>query len=91
MQDLKKHSIKLDSEAYHLLDEFRLKHETYSMAVFRLLKMYSQLSKMMRDLTSSRMAYDSAAAQFKREPEEATALARSTNPEVSAARTVLGE
>lgn len=54
MPDLKKHSVKLDDETYRELDEFRLKHETYSMAAFRLLRMYKQVSMMMRDIAGER-------------------------------------
>jgi len=42
--------IRLDLEVYGELDEFRFKRETFSNAVWRLLKVYAQMRRMLKNL-----------------------------------------
>ena len=42
--------IRLDQEVYDELDEIRLKHETFSNAVWRLLRLNEQMRKMLMNL-----------------------------------------
>jgi len=42
--------IRLDPEVYNELEEFRFKHETFSNSVWRLLQVYAQMRKMLRNL-----------------------------------------
>ena len=42
--------IRLDPEVYGELDDYRFKHETFSNAVWRLLKVYAQMRTMLKNL-----------------------------------------
>ena len=42
--------IRLDPEVYAELEQFRLKHETFSNAVWRLLQNHEQMRKMLKSL-----------------------------------------
>lgn len=45
--------VRLDPEVYNELDLFRLKRETFSDAVFRLLCLHNMVHKLQEDLTGS--------------------------------------
>jgi len=43
--------VRLDLEVYAELDRFRLSHESFSNATWRLLRLHEQLSKMLKSLS----------------------------------------
>ena len=47
--------IALDLEVYSDLEEFRLKHESFSDAVWRLLCMHGQMHKMLKSLAGDKV------------------------------------
>jgi hypothetical protein len=46
--------VRLDPEVYNDLEQFRLKKETFSSAVFRLLCMHNQMRTMLKDLAGQK-------------------------------------
>lgn len=46
--------VRLDPEVYNDLEQFRLKKETYSSAVFRLLCLHKQMRMMLKDLAGKK-------------------------------------
>jgi len=47
--------VRLDLEVYAELDEFRLRHESFSNATWRLLRLHEQLDKMLRSLSGEKL------------------------------------
>lgn len=48
--------VRLDLEVYAELDRFRLRHESFSNATWRLLRLHEQLDKMLRSLSGEKIA-----------------------------------